>query len=205
MLYELLRFIFTMYFRAFHSLEITGKEHIPADGPVILCANHSSYFDSMLVGLCTKRKVQFIIYDKFYYHRILGPFIRVLKAIPITENGINKEAMKKSRAILKNEGVIGIFPEGRLTRTGLIGPAELGAALLAALCNAPIVPITIIGAFSVYPKGKKLPRPAGKIVVKVHPPVTVEPLRRREKGYLQSVTDEIMGIIERSLQQNLKS
>jgi len=205
MFYEVLRVILIIYFRVFHSLEITGKEHIPADGPVILCANHSSYFDSMLVGLCTGRKVRFIIYDVFYHHRLLGPFIRAMNSIPVRADGINKEALKKSLAILKGGGVIGIFPEGRLTRTGLIGPAELGAALLAALSNTPIVPITIIGAFSVYPKGKKLPRPAGKIVVKVHPPVTVEPLRRREKGYLQSVTDEIMGIIERSLQQSLRS
>jgi 1-acyl-sn-glycerol-3-phosphate acyltransferase len=159
----------------------------------------------MLVGLCTGRKVRFIIYDVFYHHRLLGPFIRAMNSIPVRADGINKEAMKKSLAVLKGGGIIGIFPEGRLTRTGMPGPAELGAALLAAAGNAPIVPITISGAYSVYPKGKKLPRPAGKIVVKVHPPVTVEPLRRREKGYLQSVTDEIMGIIERSLQQSLRS
>jgi 1-acyl-sn-glycerol-3-phosphate acyltransferase len=199
MLYELLRFIFTMYFRAFHSLEITGKEHIPADGPVILCANHSSYFDSMLVGLCTGRKVRFIIYDVFYHHRLLGPFIRAMNSIPVRADGINKEALKKSLAVLKGGGVIGIFPEGRLTRTGLIGPAELGAALLAAAGNAPIVPITISGAYSVYPKGSSIPKLSGKITVMVHSPVKIEQTRRREEGYLQNVTDQVMGIIAGSL------
>ncbi|HUT83495.1 MAG TPA: lysophospholipid acyltransferase family protein [Thermodesulfobacteriota bacterium] len=199
MLYELLRFIFTMYFRVFHSLEITGKEHIPADGPVILCANHSSYFDSMLVGLCTRRKVRFIIYDVFYHHWFMGPFIRALNSIPVTADGINKEALKKSRAILKNEGVIGIFPEGRLTRTGLPGPAEQGAALLAALSNAPIVPITIIGAYSVYPKGSSIPKLSGKITVMVHSPVKIEQTRRREEGYLKRVTNHLMEIIKSSL------
>ena len=199
MLYELLRFIFTMYFRAFHSLEITGKEHIPADGPVILCANHSSYFDSMLVGLCTGRKVRFIIYDVFYHHRLLGPFIRAMNSIPVRADGINKEALKKSLAVLKGGGVIGIFPEGRLTRTGLIGPAELGTALLAAAGNAPIVPITISGAYSVYPKGSSIPKLSGKITVMVHSPVKIEQTRRREEGYLQNVTDQVMGIIAGSL------
>ncbi|MCX5886312.1 MAG: lysophospholipid acyltransferase family protein [Proteobacteria bacterium] len=199
MFYELLRVIFTMYFRAFHSLEITGKEHIPADGPVILCANHSSYFDSMLVGLSTRRKVRFIIYDVYYRHWFLGPFIRALNAIPVTVDSINKEAMKKSLAVLKGGGVIGIFPEGRLTRTGLIGPPERGAALLAALGTATIVPITINGAFSVYPKGRKLPKPSGKITVEVHPHITVDATRRREEGYLRSIADKLMGIIESSL------
>jgi 1-acyl-sn-glycerol-3-phosphate acyltransferase len=199
MLYELLRFICTMYFRAFHSLEITGKEHIPADGPVILCANHSSYFDSMLVGLCTRRKVRFIIYDVFYHHWFMGPFIRALNSIPVTADGINKEALKKSLAVLKSGGVIGIFPEGRLTRTGLPGPAEPGAALLAAAGKGPIVPITISGAYSVYPKGRKIPGLRGKIVVKVHPPVTVETARKGEKDYLQGTIDRVMNTIENSL------
>ena len=199
MFYEVLRVILIIYFRVFHLLEITGKEHIPADGPVILCANHSSYFDSMLVGLCTGRKVRFIIYDVFYHHWFMGPFIRALNSIPVTADGINKEAMKKSLAVLKSGGVIGIFPEGRLTRTGLPGPAEPGAALLAAAGNAPIVPITISGAYSVYPKGRKIPKIKGKITVNVHPPVTVEPARRREEGYLKSVTEQFMEIIKSSL------
>jgi 1-acyl-sn-glycerol-3-phosphate acyltransferase len=199
MFYEILRVILIIYFRAFHSLEITGKEHIPADGPVILCANHSSYFDSMLVGLCTGRKVRFIIYDVFYHHRLLGPFIRAMNSIPVRADGINKEALKKSLAVLKGGGVIGIFPEGRLTRTGLPGPAEPGAALLAAAGKAPIVPITISGAYSVYPKGSSIPKLSGKITVMVHSPVKIEQTRRREEGYLQNVTDQVMGIIAGSL------
>jgi 1-acyl-sn-glycerol-3-phosphate acyltransferase len=199
MFYEFLRVIFTIYFRVFHSLEITGKEQIPADGPVILCANHSSYFDSMLVGLCTRRKVRFIIYDVYYRHWLLGPFIRALDSIPVTADGINKEALKRSLTVLKGGGLIGIFPEGRLTRTGLTGPAEPGAALLAAAGKAPIVPITISGAYSVYPKGRKIPRLKGKITVKVHPPVIVEPARKGDKDYLQGTIDRVMNTTENSL------
>jgi len=199
LLYELLRIFFTASLKLFYRLKIIGKEHISPTGPIILCANHSSYFDSMLVGLCTKRKVRFIIYDRYYQNWFLGPFIRFLRAIPVTENGINKEAMKKAIAVMKNGGVIGIFPEGRLTRTGFTGPAEQGVALLAALSNAPIVPLTINGAFSVYPKGRKIPGLSGKIAVEVHPPVTLDPARRREEGYLKSVTDHLMEIIKSSL------
>jgi 1-acyl-sn-glycerol-3-phosphate acyltransferase len=198
MIYAVLRVFFTVYLRLFHSLKITGAECIPDVGSVILCANHSSYFDSMLIGLCTRRQVHFLVYDTFYRHWFLGPFIQACGAIPVTENGINKEAMKKALTVLKNGGVIGIFPEGRLTQTGFLSTGNPGAAMLAALSRAPIVPITIMGAFFVYPKGKKFPG-HDKIMVKVNPPVTVDPVRRREKGYLQSVINEVMGCIGRSL------
>jgi 1-acyl-sn-glycerol-3-phosphate acyltransferase len=197
--YEILRPFFSIIFRIFYSLKITGSEYIPEHGPVILCANHTSYFDSMLVGLCTKRKVRFIIFEWYYNHWLLGPFIRILKAIPVRSQGINKEATKGVITILKDGGVIGIFPEGRLTRTGQIGPAQQGAALLAVLTNAQIVPITINGAFSVYPKGRMIPRLSGKITVEVHPPLSVDPARRKEKGYLETVTAQIMESIKKSL------
>jgi len=196
MFYELLRIFFTVYLKLFYRLKIIGKENIPEAGPLLLCANHSSFFDSMLVGLCTKRKVRFIIYERYYHNWLLGPFIRILKAIPVADRGINKEATKKALEILKGGGVIGIFPEGRLTRTGLIGPAERGVALLAALTNACIVPITITGAFSVYPKGRILPKLSGKITVRVHPSLSLDASRRKEEGYLKSITDQVMEIIK---------
>ena len=199
MVYIILRVFVTCYLRLFHSLKIIGAENIPADGPVILCANHSSFFDSMLVGLCTKRHVRFIVYYTYYSHWLLGPFIKAFKAIPITQKGTDKEAMKKALNVLKNGGVISIFPEGRMTLTGLPGPAKPGMALLSALSNAQIVPITIIGAFYVYPRWRKLPMSKGKIMVKVHPPVKLDPDRRHEKGYLQGVTNQVMGIIERGI------
>lgn len=198
MLYETLRIFFTIIFRIFYSLKITGSENIPEEGPIILCANHSSFYDSMLVGLCTKRKVRFIIYEKYYNKWFLRPFIRLLKAIPVSEGGINKEAAKIAIKILKEGGVIGIFPEGRLTRTGLMGPGRPGAALLATLTNAKIVPITINGAFSIYPKGRRFPRLSGKITVEVHSPISVDSEKRKEKSYLNVVTEQIMESIKKS-------
>ena len=196
--YSLLRFFFAFYLRMFHLLRIRGTECIPATGAVILCANHSSYFDSMLLALCTRRQVHFLIHHAFYHHPLLGWFVRACGAIPVAQSGNDKEAMVRALAILKGGGVLGIFPEGRLTQTGLPNEGKPGAALLAAASGAVIIPVTISGAYAVYPKGKKRPG-AGIIRVAVHRPIQTERGRRKDKGYLRGVTEHVMGRIVRRL------
>lgn len=189
--YHLLRPLFSLYLYTIHRLVIRGQQRIPATGPVILCANHTSYLDAMLLGLCTRRPVSFMVFREFHDHPFLGFFIRNGGGIPVNQTGTDTEAFKTALAVLKRGGVIGIFPEGRLSRTGLPSAGRPGAALLAASAGALLIPVSITGAFFVYPKGKKLPRP-GAIQVTVHPPVPVEPARKRDKNYLMAVTERVM-------------
>jgi len=198
MIYYLLRSFFQLYFRLLHLVEFSGREQIPAHGPVILCANHASYFDSMLVALCTRRRVRFLIYHTFYDHPLFGFFVRSCGAIPVTQRGLDKEGLAAALAALQKGEVLGIFPEGSLSPTGLPTPARPGAALLAARSGAPLVPITIAGAFFVYPKGDKSPKP-GTIQVKIHPPIAIDPGQAKDKGYLQQVSDELMARIGKTL------
>jgi 1-acyl-sn-glycerol-3-phosphate acyltransferase len=193
-----LKAFFSFYLRLFHLLRIRGVQHIPAHGPVILCANHSSYFDSMLLALCCRRQVRFLIHHSFYHHPVFGWFAQRSGAIPVTQNGNDKEAMSRALAVLRQGGVLGIFPEGRLTLSGLPNAGKSGAALLATATGAVIVPVTIAGAFGVYPKGRKKPG-AGTITVTVHPPVRLDIRRRKEKDYLQQATDALMERIGRRL------
>ncbi|WP_243372260.1 lysophospholipid acyltransferase family protein [Geotalea sp. SG265] len=198
MIYRLLRVVFSFYLRIFHLLQIKGRQHLPANGPLILCANHSSYFDSMLLALCTNRQVHFLIYQSFYHHPLLGWFIRKCGAIAVTQSGNDNEAMGRALAVLRDGGIIGIFPEGRLSLTGIPNEAKPGAALLALASGAPIVPVTIRGAHVVFGKGKKRPSP-GSIMVDIHTPVYPDRLKRKDKTYLRAVTDQVMGRIERRL------
>jgi 1-acyl-sn-glycerol-3-phosphate acyltransferase len=193
MLYRILRFIFRVYLRSVHRLRIVGTEHIPAEGPLILCANHTSYFDSMLMALCCRRPVRFLITETFYHHPLLGQVIQRCGAIPVSLEGDVRHLLRRGLAVLADGGVLGIFPEGRLSRTGATGHGEPGAALLAAASGAPIIPISIAGAFDVFPKGQRTPRP-GSLTVTIHPPLSVES-RRRDRVYLRHVTDRLMALI----------
>lgn len=198
MVYGSLRLFFSFYLRLFHLLRIKGMNHVPATGPVILCANHTSYFDSMLLALCTPRQVHFLIYRSFYHHPVLGWFVRKCGAIAVAQNGADKNAMGRALAVLKSGGVVGIFPEGRLSTTGQPNRGKAGAALLAVASGASIVPITIRGAFEVFAKGRKWPS-RGIITVDIHGPVHSDRKKRGDKLYLQSMTDRVMARIGRRL------
>jgi len=194
MLYRLLRLFFSLWLRLGHGLTISGLERIPDTEPLILCANHSSYYDAMLLALCTRRPVRFLIIDDFYRHPVLGFFIRHCGAIPVTLRGGDREALRRGMEILREGGLLGIFPEGRLTRTGHVGGGKPGAALLASAAGALIVPVTIRGAYGVYPRGQRLPRP-GRISLVVHEAVPVDSARRHDREYLREVTERVMGVI----------
>ena len=198
MTYRLLRALFSLYLRGVHRLAILGSEHIPAQGAAILCANHSSYFDAMLLALCTRRHVRFIIFRDFYRHPILGFFVRACGAIPVSQQGMDKEALASARQTLEEGGIIAIFPEGRLSRAGFLSRPQQGAAHLAILTGAPLVPITIHGAYHVYRRGWKLPR-FGTITVRVHPPLEVPSDRKQRRDLRKELTLLLMTSIRREL------
>jgi len=106
---------------------------------------------------------------------------------------------RRGTEILRSGGLLGIFPEGRLTRTGHVGGGKQGAALLAAASGARIVPVTISGAYDVYPRGRLLPRP-GSIRVLVHEAIPVDAGRRHDREYLREVTDRVMTVIGSGLE-----
>jgi 1-acyl-sn-glycerol-3-phosphate acyltransferase len=190
-IYRLLRTFFSLYLRMVHRLIIRGGERVPVTGPVIICANHTSYLDAMLVALCTPRQVRFLVSRDFFDHPLLGFFIRRGGGIPVNPSGSDTEALKSALRLLKLGEVIAVFPEGRLSRTGLPSAGRSGAVLMAALSGAVLVPVTIGGAFFIYPRGQKLPRPGG-IRVMIHLPIPVDPGRRKEREYLRDVTDRLM-------------
>jgi 1-acyl-sn-glycerol-3-phosphate acyltransferase len=198
-LYRLLRTLSRLWLAIFNRLAISGSGQIPSHGPAILCANHSSYFDSMVVALCTPRPVRFLIFRDFYRHPLLGFFVRACGAIPVNQLGMDREALAAARQALEEGGLIAIFPEGRLSRAGLISRPQHGAAHLALLSGAPLVPISIHGAYHVYRRGWRLPRP-GAITVRIGSPLVVTaPSTASQRLDRQELTARLMTAIRRGL------
>ena len=137
-------------------LEIEGEEHIPASGPVIIAANHFNFVDPPLLIYATPRMVEFIGGAQ----RPNAPFWA--KQIPkwygfihAFRGGYGRSTFRQSLDVLKQDGVLGIFPEGGSWAT-LLRPARPGLAYLASKSGAPVVPISIIGAENLI-GGKKQP------------------------------------------------
>jgi len=142
-----------LYFR----YSVVNSEKFPKTGPVLVVANHGSFFDPFWLGICTNRIVRYIMHS-YYYRGIGHPFFRALATIPVDENG-TLAALRAGRRVLVDGGVIGMFPEGHVSDDGQLQQPKSGALFLAQKSGAQVVPVALKGNTTALPRWFKIPRP----------------------------------------------
>ena len=147
-------------------------------------------------------------WDALFRIPLIGHLIRALGAFPVDiTRGKGEKAYKEALRILEEGEVLGIFPEGQRSESGVMGEVRMGAARLAIESGAPIVPVTIGGASRAWPKWKLLPRPA-KLIVRFHPPIildeTARQTRRGDHDYSEAIMKSVAGQINSSLRPILR-
>lgn len=152
-------------------LRVDGREHIPEQGGVLVCSNHQSYFDPVIVGLCSDRRLNYLARDTLFRTPIFRWLIEFLDAIPIDRDGMGIGGLKETLRRLKREEMVLIFPEGTRTTTGDVSPLKPGFCTLARRGKIHLLPVGIDGAFQAWPKGSLLPRPS-RICVDIAAPIT---------------------------------
>ncbi len=135
-----------------------GRENIPASGPVLVCANHQSHFDPVLVGLCSDRPMNYLARDTLFNIPVFRRVIEFYDAIPIDREGTGLAGIKETLKRLKRGEMVLIFPEGSRTRDGEIAPLKPGFLTLARRSQAAILPVGIDGAFDALPRNRCCPR-----------------------------------------------
>lgn len=131
-------------------LQVHGLENVPMEGPVIIAPNHASLFDPPLVGCTVPRKVTTmgkaeLFEKKTFGFKILGWIIRRMGSFPVKRGAPDRRALRMALRVLQNKEALVIFPEGTRTRSGGLGPAEHGVALIAHSTKAPVVPMYLKG------------------------------------------------------------
>jgi acyl-[acyl-carrier-protein]-phospholipid O-acyltransferase / long-chain-fatty-acid--[acyl-carrier-protein] ligase len=144
------RFILWCLMHTLFRLRLEGLENIPEAGAALLVSNHISYADAPLVG-CTARKrtVHFLMWQPIYDVPVANYFFRVLKAIPIDERS-PKSTVRGLRAAREKLGcgeLVGIFPEGSISRSGEVEPFARGFEKVRQGSSAPVIPILIDGLY----------------------------------------------------------
>lgn len=187
--YRFVKKLIYFFLRLYCRVEYVGRENVPTSGPLIIAANHSSYFDPFFISVGMDRFVRYMTFERFFRMPVIRWGLRTFGAFPVYQQGVDKAAIEKALDILRAGGTFGIFPEGALSTDGSLRPPKLGMAMIATSTGASVLPVTISGAFSVFPKGTRFPRPR-KVRVIYHPPILTEQIQ--EKGYMRSLSHQVM-------------
>lgn len=171
---ELLRPLVWLFCRIFFGIRFRGVENVPKSGACIITPNHVTYADPIWVTIPLRRSLYYMAWDRLFEIPLLGLVMGIFGAFPINQEAPDKSARREAAKLLSRGKALVIFPEGGRTRDGRLQPFKLGAFKLALLHGAPIVPVTLSGAFQIWPAHRLLPRP-GKLTVTYHPPIRVEP------------------------------
>jgi 1-acyl-sn-glycerol-3-phosphate acyltransferase len=123
---------------------VLGAWRVPASGPVILAVNHSHNIDGPMVMGVAPRPTHFLI-KKEAFVGPLDPFLRGIGQLKVDRTSADRTAITQALGVLKNGGVLGIFPEG--TRgEGDFTSLRAGLAYFAVRSGAPIVPVAVLGS-----------------------------------------------------------
>ena len=204
-LYTLGKIILSLIFKVLFPLKVKGLKNFPEKGPVILVANHCSYFDPLYLAIAVSRKVNWIILRPYYELRWLKWVFKSINSFPVNIKGPNISAIKYALDILGEDEVLGIFPEGGRSKDGKLQKGKLGAALIALKSRAPILPVAIQGAFNVFPPQAILPRPYRWAKVQIGFPLYLD-LAKTNNGFLnketlQKATEQIMGSLKKLIEE----
>ncbi|GEP39405.1 1-acyl-sn-glycerol-3-phosphate acyltransferase [Nocardioides psychrotolerans] len=126
-----------------YDVQVHGAEWVPATGPVIFAANHIGVIDGPLLAVYAPRTLHALTKIEMFSGR-LGWFLRHTGQIPLDRDSTDPRAVKLALRVLRDGGAVGIFPEGH-RGAGELERFHRGAAYLALVTGAPIVPVSMIG------------------------------------------------------------
>jgi 1-acyl-sn-glycerol-3-phosphate acyltransferase len=144
-LYAVIRALASAVLRTWFRVRVSGAEHIPADGGVIVAPNHKNFLDPFFIGIVARRHVRFMAKVELFKGPLAWLFLR-LGAFPIRRGESDTEALDTAAAILQAGGLVVVFPEGtRVEEPGALGVPRHGAGRLAIETGVPIIPAAITG------------------------------------------------------------
>ena len=128
-------------------LRVYGRERVPMDGGLVVASNHLSWIDPPVLGAAIPRTLYFMA--KVEAHRVpgLGQLMRSFGAFSVRRGESDREAVRTMRQLVRDGHALGLFAEGTRQRSGVPGPVQPGAAMVAINEEVPVICSAIYGSF----------------------------------------------------------
>jgi 1-acyl-sn-glycerol-3-phosphate acyltransferase len=180
-----------------YRLRLVDDHHIPTSGAAVIVCNHVSFIDAVLLMAASPRPIRFVMDHRIFKVPVLGWLFRLAKAIPIAPRGEDaaayEAAFEAADAVLADGELIGLFPEGGITRDGALQPFKGGVMKILARRPVPVVPVALVNLwgsfFSRAEGGQAMRKPfrrglfsrVGVVAAAPLPPAAVTPEGLREQ------------------------
>ena len=189
LVYWIVRGLFQPFFHLYFRLSRIGREHVPAEGPVIFTANHRSFLDPFVIATITRRPMYYVAKrELFEMHPIIAWWLNALGAFPVDRGAGDANMIETAKAILARGDSVLIFAEGTRVRPGPLGRPRRGVGRLALESGAPVVPIAVTGTENIRSKWKIRPH---KVRIRVGAPLRFPKVENASAQLAGAVTDRI--------------
>ena len=188
MLYSFAITICRFIFKYLCKWKVEGAQNISKEGPVLIVANHVSYWDAIVLAAVTPRRIYFMGHSGLFKIPVFAQIIRALGAFPVDRGKSDRAALRAAMEILNRGDVLGIFPEGTRIKDGSLGEFKMGAAMIAAKTNAPLVPVALINTPNIFSRGFFRPF---KVVIKEAVYVVKEDGQKVTSQQLEEISNDI--------------
>ncbi len=173
---KLFLIVFRPLLNILFSWKVVGRENVPLTGPLILVSNHVHVLDPLLIVFGFPRWINFLAKEELFRSAFLRAWLRWAGSFSVRRAGGRKEkenVLQDAINALERGSMVGVFPEGRRSRDGVLREGKPGCALIAWKTNAPILPVGVAGTYKVNGISWLWKRP--RIVVNIGRPFTLPP------------------------------
>lgn len=185
MFYTFARFVCRVVLVCLRRWEVRGLANLPAQGGMVLVANHTSYWDPVVIGCAINRRINFMAKAELFAIPLLGQAIRAVGTFPVKRNHSDRTAIRTALKLLKEGHIVGVFPEGTRSSSGELLPPHQGASMLALRAGVPLLPVALHGTKGVF----------GKITVNIGAPFLYPAGDKVTRADLENASNQIMARI----------
>jgi len=193
---------------------VSGVEHLPAEGPYLICPNHESYLDGFLLACVlpfrTLRSVFFVGATEYFQTTVTSALAKMWNIVPVDPDANLVRAMQAGAYGLRRGKVLVLFPEGERSIDGEVKAFRKGAAILATRLGVPIVPVALDGVFDLWPRSRPVnwkglwPVGRPRMRLRFGPPIGPDELRTASGGDDGLAADRLRDTVL-SLRRELRS